>query len=157
MRLPALFLSIMAPGLALAAPDLTGTWTMTAAYSLNPDGSRTESYGPAPRGMLTMDADGRYSVLIYHTVRKPFISADYGNATWQEYHDAVTTESTHFGRYSVDDGGKTLTFRIAAAHNAAWDNSVQKRPFELVGDELSWKVPPQPSGAIPVSVWKRVR
>lgn len=93
---------------------------------------------------------------IYHTVRKPFTGTDYAKATYEEYRDAVTTVSTHFGTYAVDGAGKTLTFHITAAQNAAWDNSVQKRPFELAGDVLTWRVPPQPNGHVPVSVWKRI-
>lgn len=147
------------PALALAQPtepQLAGTWKMIAAYNLYPDGSRTEPYGPAPRGLLYMGKDGQYAVQIYHTLRKPFTSPDYTKATYEEYHDAVITVSTHFGNYSVDAPNHMLTFRISAAHKAAWDNSVQKRPFELAGDVLSWRVPPQPGGHIPVSVWKRI-
>lgn len=136
--------------------DLVGTWKMIGAYRLHPDGTQSDDYGPSPRGMLIVTRDGEYSVQIYHTHRQPFASPDYRQATPDEYKNAVLTTSTHFGKLELDTKKNRLVFRIAGAMNAAWDNTVQERSFELKGDVLSWRVPPRPDGDVPISVWQRV-
>ncbi len=156
-----LALLMLVPGLAVqAAPttvkDLAGTYTLSAAYNLNPDGTRSESYGPKPRGMLYLGSDGKYALQVYHTVRAPFANAEYSKASADEYKQSVLTASTHFGRVSVDAEGQYVTFAIEAALNARWDKSEQKRPFTFKDGELSYHVIPQPNGTTPVSVWRRI-
>jgi hypothetical protein len=142
---------------ATTVRDLAGIYTLTAAYDIRPDGSRSDSYGPQPRGMLYMGDDGKYSLQIYHTVRPPFASPDYAKASADEYRNAVLTASTHFGSFSVDAARQTLTFRIDGALNARWDKSEQTRPFDYKDGELSYRVPAKADGNIPVSVWRRTR
>lgn len=136
--------------------DLVGAWKMIGAYRQHPDGTQSDDYGPAPRGMLIVTRDGEYSVQIYHTHREPFSSPDYRQAKPEEYKNAVLTTSTHFGKLELDTAKHRLVFRIAGAMNASWDNSVQERPFDLKGDVLSWRVPPRADGDIPISVWQRL-
>ena len=50
----------------------------------------------------------------------------------------------------------TLTFRIESASFPNWEETEQKRTFELSGDELSYRVPARPDGNIPISVWRRL-
>lgn len=150
---------LLSTACAQAAPvqfhDLVGVWNMSAAYRLHPDGTQSDDYGPAPRGLLIVMPDGRYCVQIYHTQRPPFTSQDYRNATPAEYQRAVLTASTHFGTLKLDRARQRLVFQIAGALNAGWDGTVQERPFELKGDTLSWRVPPRADGDTPISVWKR--
>lgn len=150
---------LLAGACAQAAPpqfhDLVGVWNMSAAYRLHPDGSQSDDYGPAPRGLLIVMPDGRYSVQIYHTERPPFTSRDYRKATPAEYQRAVLTASTHFGTLKLDAERGLLVFHISGALNAGWDGSVQERAFTLTGDSLSWRVPARADGDTPISVWKR--
>lgn len=150
---------LLATACVQAAPvqfhDLVGVWSMSAAYRLHPDGTRSDDYGPAPRGLLVVLPDGRYCLQIYHTERAPFASPDYRKATAAEYQRAVLTASTHYGSVKLDQERQLLVFHIGAALNPGWDGSVQERPFELKGDTLAWRVPPRANGDTPVSVWKR--
>ena len=135
---------------------LAGTWSLEAAYDLLADGRRGEPYGLRPIGLLIVDADGRYSLQIFHTVRTPFANEDKQRATAEEYRAATMGMSTHFGRIDIDDAQQTLTFRIERAAFPNWDGRAQVRPFELRNDVLSYRVPKTPTGATPVSVWRRV-
>lgn len=107
--------------------------------------------------MLTLGADGRYSVQIFRADRLKFASGDKRRGTLEEYKDASLGMSSHFGRYVVDDEKGLITFRIDRASFPNWDGAAQVRPFKLEGDELSWRVPTSPDGNTPISVWRRAQ
>jgi hypothetical protein len=145
-------------GLTAQSPaSLAGTWTLAAADDLRPDGTRGQAYGPNPQGLLTLGADGRYSVQIFRTERLKFASGDKRRGTLDEYKDASLGMSSHFGRYVIDSAKGTIAFQIERASFPNWDGTTQVRPFTLAGDELSWRVPATPDGTIPISVWRRAR
>lgn len=150
----ALMLTMVVPG---SGAELAGTWTLEAADDLHPDGTRTPGYGARPEGLLMIDVQGRYSLQIFRSEPTPFAGGDKRKGTAQEYAAAVLGMSSHFGTYEVDAAGKTLTFRIDRASYPNWNGTVQRRPYELDGDVLSYRVPPTPDGTVPISVWRRVR
>lgn len=137
-----------------ALPDLAGTWTLVAADVQRPDGSIERDYGAAPRGRLAIDAQGRYTLQIFKAERPRFASADKAAGTSEEFRAAVLGSSTHYGTVALEDG--QLVFRIEAASFPNWEGTVQRRSFELHGDELRYRVPARPDGGIPISVWRRL-
>lgn len=141
----------------IEAEALVGTWTLTAADDLLPDGTRVPAYGTSPRGLLLLAADGRYAVQIYRAERPRFASGDKRRGTLAEHEAASLGMSAHFGRYRLDATQGVLVFEIEAASFPNWEGSQQKRPFTLADDELSWRVPAAPDGKTPISVWRRVR
>jgi len=44
---------------AQTAKDLAGTWTLVSVVT-EQGGTKTDTYGPNPQGILTVDANGRY-------------------------------------------------------------------------------------------------
>ena len=44
--------------------QLIGTWQLTIADNVSPDGARVHLYGPDPQGVLMFDAGGHYSLQI---------------------------------------------------------------------------------------------
>jgi hypothetical protein len=140
-----------------ALSPLAGTWTLVAADVIRADGTQARDYGAAPKGLLLIDAEGRYSLQIFKSERLRFGSGDKVAGTEAEYKAAVLGSSTHFGSISVDASAGTLTFKIEAASFPNWEGGAQTRRFELKGDELSYRVPPRPNGDVPVSVWRRVK
>lgn len=162
MRIPTvattLFAVLLTSTVASARePSLVGTWTLTAADDLHPDGSRTHGYGEAPKGRLIIDAAGRYSLQIFKSERPRFALGDKRKGAPAEYESAVLGSSTHFGTVSMDAAAHILTFRIDSASYPNWEGTEQKRRFELVGDELSYRVPATSDGVVPISVWRRVK
>ena len=133
-----------------------GTWTLTAADVIKTDGTRTEDYGPRPRGLAVFTADGRYVVTIFRAERLKFASNDKLRGSPEESKDASLGMSTHFGTYTVDPAKGTITFHITSASFPNWDGTTQVRQFTLAADELTWRVPPRPDGAVPISSFKRV-
>lgn len=154
---------LLSAAAALAAPPtdaaspLTGTWVLAAADVVHPDGRREHDYGAAPKGLLMIDGQGRYTLQIFKAERPRFASGDRAKGTPAEYEAAVLGSSTHFGVLSVDTGAHVLTFKVEAASFPNQDGTIQKRAYELVGDELSYRVAPRPNGDVPISVWRRAR
>lgn len=141
-----------------AEPSLEGTWTLTAADRLYPDGSRTRDYGEHPKGRLIVDALGRYSLQIFNGERLRVASGDKATATPEEYASAVLGSSTHYGTVAVDPAARVLVFRIAGASFPNWDGTEQRRKYVLTADSLSYQVPtPRADGAVPISEWRRER
>jgi hypothetical protein len=139
------------------SPSIVGTWVLTGADKLLPDGTRASDYGASPHGLVIFTSDGHYSVQIYRADRRRFSSEDKQKVSAQEYREAALSMSVHFGRYTVDDTKHTISFHIDRASWPNWDDMTQVRTYELSGDELSWKVAPRPDGSIPITVLKRVR
>jgi hypothetical protein len=138
-------------------PSIVGTWVLTGADKLLPDGSRVSDFGDNPHGLIIFTADGHYSVQIYRADRVKFSSGDKLKGTPEEYKDASFGMSVHFGRYTVDPAKRTISFHIDRASFPNWDDTTQVRTYELKGDELSWKVPARPDGSVPITVMRRVQ
>ena len=159
--LPALAGALPAPsttpaGSTVSSPSLAGTWTLVAADVIHPDGTQARDYGAAPKGLLIIDAAGRYSLQIFKAERPRFASGDKANATLAEYQSAVQGSSTHLGTLNVDPAAGTLTFHIQSASFPNWEGTDQTRRYELRQGELSYRVSARPNGDTPISIWRRV-
>lgn len=139
-----------------AGPDFVGTWVLTAADKLLPDGTRADDYGANPHGLAVFTADGHYSISVFRAERRKFVSGDRAVATLDEYRDAMLTMSTHFGRYTVDATQNVITFEVDRASFPNWDDSKRPYPFDMKGDEVSWKGLARPDGSIPLTVFRRL-
>jgi hypothetical protein len=149
---------LVAPLAAIAQnASIVGTWVLTGADKLLPDGTRVADYGPNPHGLIIFTADGHYSVQIYRAERQKFSSGDRLKGTPEEYKEAFLSMSVHFGHYSLDSVKHTITFQTDRSNYPNQDDTTQVRPYEMKGDELSWKVPPRPDGSVPITVLRRVR
>ena len=147
---------LLATAATAAQPSLAGTWTLTAADRLKPDGSRARDYGEHPKGRLIIDAQGRYSLQIFNGDRLRVASGDKATATPEELASAVVGSSTHYGTVAVDQAAHVLVFRIEGASFANWEGTEQRRKYALTADSLSYQVPtPRPDGSIPISEWRR--
>lgn len=154
-------MTITASAGAMAAPHphpLAGSWQMAAAWETLADGRRVTTYTEHPDGLLLIDANGRYSLQIFHPKRKKFAGSK-ASASAEEFKEAVIGSSTHFGTVSVDPQKQQLVFHIDAASYPNWDNTTQVRDFTLKGKVLSYAVPAAASGngTKAYSVWQRLQ
>jgi hypothetical protein len=138
-------------------PDIVGTWVLAAADKLLPDGTRVQDYGPNPHGLVIFTADGYYSLQIYRSERLKFASGDKFDGTLEEYKDVSLSMSTSFGRYSVDPLKHTITFERDRSSVPNLDDKTGVDPYELKGDELSWKVAARKDGSVPITVLRRAK
>jgi len=157
---PLLVLALFLAGpssVSAQTPSIVGTWALVSADKLLPDGSRVADYGPSPHGLVIFTADGYYSVQIYRANRLKFASGDKLKGTPEEYKDASLSMSDHFGRYSVDPAKGTITFQIDRSSFPNLDDTTPVRPYEMKGDEVSWRVAARPDGSVPITTMRRVR
>jgi hypothetical protein len=137
------------------SPSLVGTWTLTGADKILPDGRQVSDYGTDPHGIAIFTSDGRYVVEIFRSDRKRFASNDRAAGTSEEYKDAIMSTSAHFGRYVVDADKGTITFKVDRSSFPNWDDTTRVSRFTLVGDTLTWRTPPRPDGSVPVTILRR--
>jgi hypothetical protein len=137
--------------------SLQGTWVMEAAYEIHADGSRTTNYGEHPKGLLTVDAAGRYNMQIFRPDRPVFASGTKSKGTDEENRAAVAGSSTHFGKVAIDAAKHQLIFDVEAASFPNWEGKRQVRDFTYERGILSYGVPASASGdgTVAYSVWRR--
>jgi hypothetical protein len=138
---------------------LEGSWEMTSAYEILADGSRATAYGEHPRGLMMIDADGRYTIQIFRPDRPLFASGDKTRGTPEEYRAAVLGSSTHFGRVRALPDGKTLVFSVEGASWPNWEGKQQVREYSFRDGVLTYAVPASASGngTVAWSVWRKLR
>ena len=159
IRRLALFTALLAVTATAMAqePSIAGTWILTAAEKVLPDGTRVADYGSNPHGLVIFTTDGYYSVQIYRAERVKFSSQDKFKGTPEEYRDASLSMSAHFGRYSVDPLKHTITFSVDRSSVPNVDDTTAVRPYELKGDELSWRVAARQDGSVPTTTLRRAK
>jgi len=136
--------------------QLVGTWTLVSADTVNPDGSRVPIYGPNPKGLGVFDSNGRYIFLNGRSGLPKFASNNRMEGTPEEYKAVVQGMNAHFGRYTINETDKTITFHIETSTFPNWNGIEQKRPFTLTGDELKWTTAASGGGTAEV-VLKRAK
>jgi hypothetical protein len=141
---------------AQTAKDLAGTWTLVSNVS-EQGGNKTDTFGPHPKGILIVDATGRYVLAVARAGLPKVASNNRTMATPEENKAIVGGSITHFGTLSVNAEDKTITFKIETSTFPNWDGIEQKRPFTITGDELQYTVPAQSGGGTGTVVWKRAK
>jgi hypothetical protein len=141
---------------AQTAKDLVGAWIAVSNVA-EQGGVKSEPYGANPQGMLIFEAGGRYGLILSHKDVPKFASNSRTNGTADENKAVVQGTISHFGRYTVSPGDKSIIFHIELSTYPNFNGTEQKRSFELVGDELKYTVPSFSGGGTAVAVWKRAK
>jgi len=149
------FSAITALGLALysnsavsqSAKDMVGTWTIVSA----------EAFGPTPKGLLMIDANGRYSLMLMRPDLPKYASNNRTQGDSEEYKAIGSGSISYYGTYSVS--GSDLTLRVEHSSFPNWNGTEQKRTnFTLTGDELKYtNTAPSVGGSAAVLVWRRAK
>jgi hypothetical protein len=106
--------------------QLVGDWQLVSV-SLD----HTEPYGDNPKGNMTFDAAGHFSVIVLS--------------------DGQAKNISYFGTYTVNDADSSITIHIDGSTLAHADGQDLKRVLALSGDQL---VVQSPNGDVKMT-WKR--
>jgi hypothetical protein len=155
--LAALTLCLAAPEtFAQAASDLAGSWALVSLTVLR-SGSEVEVLGPHPHGQLIFGSDGRYVLVGLRDDLPKFAADNRLSGSAEENQRIVQGSFAHFGTYTVDPAGQVIVFHIQNSTFPNWDGDVQRRPFTLEGDRLTYVTPGSFGyGASKVS-WQRMK
>jgi hypothetical protein len=137
--------------------QLVGAWTYVSVDTVRPDGTRSPMYGSAPNGIAIFDANGHYALVTIRSDLPRFASGNRMDGTPDEYKSVAQGSISHFGRYTINEADKTITFYIETSTFPNWNGLEQKRPFSIVGDELKWVTPAASGGGSGEVVLKRAK
>lgn len=135
--------------------QLVGTWIYVSVDTVSADGNRTPMYGANPQGLAMFDGNGRYILLTERPGLPKFASNSRLDGTQEENKAIVQGSIAHFGRYTVNEVDKTITFRIETSTFPNWNGTVQTRPFTINGNELKWTTPGASGGGTGEVILKR--
>jgi hypothetical protein len=139
-------LTLSASAYAQSAKDVVGTWDYVSAETVAPDGKRSPTFGPNPKGIVVFEANGHYALIVTRSDQPKFASNNRLQGTPEENKAIVQGSISHFGTYVVNEADKTITFHIQTSTFPNWNGMDQKRPFTVSGDELKYTVPAASGG-----------
>lgn len=142
---------------AQSAKDIVGSWGFVLNETTKADGTKVNTYGTSPKGIIMFDADGRFSLFIANPERPKFASGSRLQGTAEENKAAVQGSISYFGKYSIDQTAKAINFQIEASSFPNWDGVTQTRPFSIAGDELRFTNSSGSSGGSVLVVMKRLK
>jgi hypothetical protein len=146
-----LALSAISAAASAAAPSMK---SVAGTYSV----TKVEAFGEGARGQMILTPNGYYSIVITRAKMAPISAGARNKGTDAENKAVVDGSIGHFGKYTIDDGGKAITFHVTAATFPNWDGKPQKRVLKLKGDTLTYTVATPSNGGAPNDVvWKRVK
>jgi hypothetical protein len=140
---------------AQGAKNLVGTWTIVSTNTVDAAGKTSPTFGPNPRGSLIFTSDGRYSLTFARASLPKFTAGSRDKGTADENRAVVAGSLSHFGKYTVDEKDKSLTFHVETSTYPNWDGTSQKRPFTVSGDELKYTTAAASGGGSAEVVWRR--
>jgi hypothetical protein len=138
------------------ARQIVGTWELVSSVDIHPDGSRTDTWGPAPRGTYMFDGAGRFAQIV---MRAELPKAPSRESTTPEQAKAIVSGSlAMFGTYRVDEAASTIDVHFLACTFAGFTGTDGKRKVEMLsGDEMRFRNAGRVGGSTGESVWRRVR
>src|SRR3984893_4894335 len=118
--------------------QLVGVWTLASNEATAPNGAKRQDFGANPKGVLVLDAGGRYALVQGRPDRPKF--KDTSNlrlgATAEEFATAARGFAANFGAWSVNEADKTLVRKYEIALIPNNDALESKVSVSLAGDEL---------------------
>jgi hypothetical protein len=141
---------------AQSAADVVGTWTFVSSIN-EQNGRKTDTYGAGATGVMVLDAQGHYSLMIIGANLPKYASNNRTAGTSEEYKAIASRSNAHFGAYAVDTANKTITFKIESATFPNWNGTQQTRALMLKGDELQYAVAASGAGGSSVVTWRRAK
>lgn len=152
-----LALSLAAPKtFAQATSDLVGSWSLVS-LTVTKSGNEVEALGPHPHGQLIFGSDGRYVLVGLRADLPKFVSENRLTGTAEENQRIVQGHVAHFGTYSVDPAEQVIVFHIQNSTFPNWNGDVQRRPFTLEGDRLTYITPGSFGYGASKVVWQRMK
>jgi hypothetical protein len=157
MVIVALTLARAPSGLAEGSKDPVGSW-MLVSVKVEQRGQILEPFGPAPKGSLMFDRNGRYSLVIARSDLPKIASNNRSTGTPEEDEAIVKGSIASFGTYSVSETDRIIIMHVEGSTFPNWAGTDQKRIFSVTGDELKYTNSARSNGTgTALVIWKRVR
>ena len=142
---------------AQSVKQLAGAYSGVSFTTTDAAGKTALPFGPTPRAMLILTDDGHYTLVVMRETLPKFASNNRTVATAEENQAVVAGSLGHFGKYTVDESDRSITFHVDSSTFANWDKLPQKRSLTVNGGLLSYKVAAASGGGTAEVVWKRIK
>jgi hypothetical protein len=151
------------PGSAVAQQkslkeQLVGAWLLVSNDAVSPNSPARQDFGANPKGILILDAGGRYAVVQGKPDRPKFKTT--GNTRLDtpaaEFGEAARPFAANFGTWSVNEADKSLTRKYEIALIPNNDTIESKASVSLSGDELKLVIT-SPAGVRTDTVYRRAK
>jgi hypothetical protein len=96
--------------------QLVGTWLVAAVDNIRPDGSRFQSLGPNPKGIMMFDANGWFSFQLAQPGRPKFASDNRLQGTAEENKATVQGSLSYYASTRSRKRTASFTSILRAAH-----------------------------------------
>jgi hypothetical protein len=142
--------------LAQSPSAVVDTWKVLSVTTTDDTGVVQNPFGENPLGFITYTADGRMSVIINASDRKPLSGDDRAAAPVAERAEAFATMVAYAGRYTFTGDKVVHHVEASAVPNDVGTDLV--RSAELDGDRLTLRTPMQSDGeqVVVEVVWQRL-
>ena len=104
--------------------QLVGTWTLVSTQTTDSKSNKRYPYGTSPRGILILDANGRYAAVQGRPDRPKLKSAVRLEVTKEEFGAAAMDFAANFGTWAVN-ADKALVRRFEGALNPNFEGTTR--------------------------------
>jgi hypothetical protein len=137
--------------------QLVGSWTIVSNVNVAPDGTKRQIFGPNPKGIFILGADGRYALVVFNPARPQFKGSSRLDGTPEENKAAIAGAVAAFGTWSFDEATNTLVTSIEGNLFPNDEGKDQRRIIALAGDKLKMLNPSPSSGGRAEIVFERAK
>ena len=136
--------------------QLAGAWTLVSVEVTAKDGTKRPGFGgPNAKGVLILDASGRYAQMTGRPDRPKFKTPVRRDIPAAELGEAARAFGAVFGTWSVNEADKTLILKNELSLIPNNDNDERKHSVSLAKDELKLVV--SAAGTTTELVYRRAR
>jgi hypothetical protein len=137
---------------------LVGTWAYESVVVERTDGTKVAPFGPNPKGLITLSADGRYSLQLIRPDTPKIASKDRLSGTAEENRAVAQGVISQFGTYSVNEAEGTLTLHVESSSFPNENGTDHERIITFISaDKLQWTNPTPTTPGIAYSALRRAR
>jgi hypothetical protein len=153
---------IWLPGIAIGQPkpvkeQIIGTWILVSSDTVQPNGTRTPTFGTNPKGIAIFDGGNHYVFEFVNSSLSKFAGNNRTAGTADENKAVMQGTLAHFGTYTVNESDRSFTLHIDGSSFPNWTGTEQKRTFTITGDDLKWITPAASGGGSAELAWKRAK
>ena len=110
--------------------QIVGTWDFVVAEVTAADARKSFPFGETPKGILIFTPEGRFAQIHVASDVPKFASGNRLTGTAEEYAAINRRSLSVFGRYTVDEEKKTVTFNIVSSTFPNWEGEAQTRTID---------------------------
>jgi hypothetical protein len=137
--------------------QLVGSWTIISNDNVGLDGVKRQIFGPNPKGIFILGADGSYALVVVNPARPKFAGKSRLDGTPEENKSAIAGTVASFGTWSVDEATHTLVTSVEGNLFPNDEGRDQRRIVALEGDQLKMVNPSPGSGGRAEIVFRRTK